>query len=514
MQEYENSINETQGFMNPDNVDVTKEKYYEDGPIQENPPIIKSIRFPIAGVCYYCALLSAVIMGLALLVTTILVGRSTIQSTGIMKYIETNIKTQLISDIQVVSSTSTCGEGYTSLNLAHWPGTQSGCYCKGIIFSDYIKTGTCSTKKKESNLNCWSVDSKNARDLTTFEGSAFCVKYLQNSTDYVYTSTCSSGYVSCGPYLCVRDDLSCPISSVTYSSTEPSTLPENSTSITLNGGAGYLILQNGYSSTPLLNLQVEFNGAPCLSAAQNPIKTTGEYYPLLKSKPTGCGTYGADTKSVLLTSESELDMYRENGVPVDSYLYLYSQYLDGGVAQLYARPRIELKQNSYCNSLDASMLENATGGASGIITSVYVCAIIMLVAVLIAGIATVVVKAKSPEKTFSIDRIGRAMRWPSLLVVLGFLIINIVMTALASSNTNKLQSQSAALQELSDANCFMDSAINQGATDFLSVPGKTIGIYYAAIVSLIFSIGSFVVVLVVSLINLNTYGLKLVEDDF
>ena len=497
----ENKYNETQGLIEPATADINQEKYYE-GSARER------LRYSIAGVCCWLLVTCAAIMGAALLITVSVVDKSTTQSTGIMEYIEINIKTPLISDIQVTSNTTACGSGYTSMSLVQWPGTETGCFCDNLVFSDSIKKNAC--RKKQ--VGCSTIDAEPPKNLTNFEGSIFCVKYLQPSTDYVFTPSCSSGYTSCGPSLCVKNGLSCPLINVTYSSTTPSDLPPNTTSIQLNGGAGYLILQSGYSSTPLLNLQIEFNGAPCLSATQHPLKSTGNYYPLIESPPTGCGTYGTDNKSVFLTSYSEEGMYGDNGIPVNSVLKLYGQYLNGSVAQLYSRPRIEVQQNSYCNQLNVTMFQEATDSVEGIISNVKTCGLILLIGGGAATIILAVIVAKI-VKSFSNYKVGLSIRWPIALVALGFISINVVMLAGARSNVRKLLAQKPALQELSDANCFINPMINQGATDFLSVPGKTIGIYYAVIVSLIVSILTSLPIVVVSGVYFRKLGFSLGLSD-
>mgnify|MGYP001174295962 FL=1 len=495
---------EGQRLLEPETgtADVKPETNYGTSPILEQQPETKSFIYTIAGVSYYLLLLSAAIIGVGLMITLLVVKNSANASTGIMEYIETNVKTSLISDIQVSSSTTTCASGYTALAIGQWGGTRNGCYCTGI--TETVRARKCSS----GSVNCKSVSSESAKDLTNYEGNVFCVKYLQNSTDYVYTDTCSSGYMSCGPYLCVKDGLSCPLINVTYSSTAPTSLPENSTYITLNDGTGYLTLLSGYSSTPLLNLQVELDGAPCLSSTMHPVNATATYYPLLETTPTGCGTYGTDTKSYLLTSESTVDMYEENSIPVDTVLKLYSEYLSGSTAQLYARSRVEFKQNSYCNSLDVSMLESVTDAVSGMFSSVYYCSLVLGVLGLFAAFAVGSYKHRT-KKSFLLDEAGRSLRWPMALIALGLLVVNVVLVVFAYSNVSKLQAQSTALQELSDAECFTDPMVNQGATDFLATPKNVAAIFEGTVASLIITAVCFPIILIASLMSFKRRGFKL-----
>lgn len=492
---------ETQRFINSNSMDLSRERRLEEPlPDPKRAPLVAKYGYPIAGACFYVFVLSPLIMGIYLALSSHNADSSTTHSIGIVNYIRTNVKTPLISDIQIASSATDCKSGYEPMTLGQWPGTETGCYCERHPKN---KKRTISSKLCTGELNtnfCHHVHSEPAKDLTSFQGNTFCAKYLEPSADYYYASFCTYGYTSCRPYLCVRDSLSCPLISATYSLNEPDALPANSTFIALNGGAGYLILQSGYSSTPLLDLHVEFNGAPCLSATQHPEKSDRYYYPLLKVTPQGCGKYGIDETAHLLVSYSEEEMYKENGIPVDTKLELYEKYLKGTTAQLYARQRLEMRESSFWNLLNTTAFEEAADDVHQTLSSVKIFSFILILGggfiAFGLGWRTIV-----PFKSYSVDKVGRAIGWSSVLVAGGVISYNIFMTLITKKNVDKLQAQFSSLEQYADSNYFTNSLINQGIEEFLTVPEKAVRIYSSVVFCLKVSIFTSIPVVIVPLVE-------------
>ena len=151
-----------------------------------------------------------------------------------------------ISDFQVIEKTSSglenvCPEDYEYLFIFTWPGTKSGCDCRGITKgvkkSDYqgkITTGTCSIAQITDG--CRIVPEVPGKQINSIGGKIYCIKrdldfsYHSKYDTNIYEKNCPKSMKNCGVIdtldyiLCIDEDLECPIKNL-FSSNEKSLLP-------------------------------------------------------------------------------------------------------------------------------------------------------------------------------------------------------------------------------------------------------------------------------------------------
>lgn len=53
---------------------------------------------------------------------------------GVINYIDRNLKSDIIIDLQIVDDDEDCGTNYSPLAIGEWPGTIKGCNCNGLSF--------------------------------------------------------------------------------------------------------------------------------------------------------------------------------------------------------------------------------------------------------------------------------------------------------------------------------------------------------------------------------------------
>lgn len=441
----------------------------------------------ITGFCAYVFCLSLFALSAIVLVKIYLLRNNSGDVTSVMSFIQTNIDTPPILDIKLATNNTNCPNSYEMLTLATWPGVEEGCYCVDTATKNYtLSVGSCESNSSffngENSRYCSSISAHDPIALKYWAGNSFCVKYMNSATnDYNYTDQCATGYKSCGAFLCVRSSLDCPITSVTYSETNNTTLTANQSLLALHEG-GYLILDSDYDETPLQTLQVEFNGAPCLVPEDHPVKS-GDYYPLLSESPSGCGTYGTDNYSSQVLSLTEKQFYDDNGMAsfIDLNTYGYSDYLSGSKAQLYSRSKVDFSDTTYCENIDPDYFSNAPSTVSKVLL---LCEVIFII-IGALGLVTVMylLCMKKGNRKTHIERIGKGIHWPLLLIVAAGLSLNFIAYFFGRTMFQDLESYQSFFNTLISKNCFKDLTLKNAVSSYNDIPESTRDIYPIIIAS-------------------------------
>lgn len=138
-----------------------------------------------------------------------------------------------IDKIHVVDKTSAenqnyCPEGFEYLFKFSWPGTKSGCNCKGITniknmadYEDNITIGSCSIT--QITQGCKMIPETPGKLIHSIYDKYYCIKrsknfnYKMNYKDKIFENECPRAMKNCGivdtlnNYLCVETEQQCPI---------------------------------------------------------------------------------------------------------------------------------------------------------------------------------------------------------------------------------------------------------------------------------------------------------------
>lgn len=363
---------------------------------------------------------------------------------------------------------SVCPGGFEELQLGQWPGTNNICHSSG---SDTFKT---EVKAKKCFNNYY--ESTPAQQFTKWKGSSICVKRvksIRNDTKY-----CPSGYTKCYSDLCVSGSL-CPITHLEFSD-----IPFDQTTTTGSVKTdfdSYLNFNRDQQKPPIGVLRVSMGtDSPCLDLNEYP---TQIYYPAMKEKPNGCLNYGVFPSYRRIDTDTSVDLLSVQPWSTEVMrLPLLNKTLETQSAYLTYVPRLELKNNVYCKSLDLGGLVH---GSSGLDSSSWEITMSLLVLV---GLVFILLRYY-PMDTEKQKMTALIIGWIATGIVFAF------GTMVISGMTSQTRSFLAEVQEMTNKECLLDQNVQKALTDYISINGSITSMLKAWIIGTILNLIWFVVAL-------------------
>ena len=499
--------------------------------------------------CFF--LVAAPVLAVIILLQVHSISSYTSQMTGVLSFVKRNLDTPPIVGIEVHPHDRMCSKGYTQLVLARWSGTQTGCYCANATaesnytlrpdecarsglryenpgtftqlqqgrpkknlagshnnvlaparYPDDGEAATMNMVQRTPQSKCQTIWSVSARNFTSWKDNAICVKYLHQDGDVLYKKNCPKNYRLCGDYLCINQRFNCPITSLDFTAKQPHSLKENTTLIKFHNQQGYIVARSEYKEPYLLGLEVEIDGASCLSDTQYP-KSKGRRYPLLKAIAKGCGPYGRDRGAYVIDRVGQESFFEENGMSavIHDVLRGYPDYIEHSDAVLVARQRTEIKRTDFCNSLNSGRFRDANTAMQSVNEVILACYIAILV--LMVSISCFMF-AMQKDRGFNLAYMGKNISWVLIAGALVIVAVNGKAFSLGNSRSQDLKEASSYFTTVQKHMCFEDSQIMHAIRHFTKVPSKTVELFgfvevsfYVALICLLFIlIGPLVRVLV------------------
>lgn len=251
--------------------------------------------------------------------------------------------------------------------------------------------------------------------------------------------------------------------------------------------------------SPITGFAITTDNLPCLASNRDPMPNSSLVYPLLNSKPTGCGTYGIDKDSMILDTLQEEELYIENGMTNHiETLPEYTDFIANNIEILSVRPRVRLNPSTSCFQLDLSDSDTISSKADSLIsTNVIFLALTAFLAIL--EIAIVFLFCSEQWKQWTPIAIAGLL----LLVGLQAGLLYVFNTSLQTEQTTA-QPLSDSMTNLANKKCFTNTAIS-GAINELS---SALPEYIAQSLSLVAKLSTAaLIMLVVEMILMIIYGI-------
>ena len=428
---------------------------------------------------------------------------------GSVSYFHSNLNAPLIADIQLAQNDTCDQEGYTLLILGRWAGTVEGCYCPNSV--DPLTQGTCSSQMKgvskypsflqikatEKNSqapssnpeksDCQPIYATPPQNLQNWGQNAFCVKYINQSTQVEFKTTCSAGFRSCGNNLCIASSVSCPITSISLESSIPTA---NNSSKVVNMTDGYLLLKSKSNEQPVVQFGVSFDGKPCLSSDLQPTTNSAEYYQLLRDVPKGCNKFGSDDGAVVLDKMDALTEYKENGIAFNSN---YGGSFSNIEAYLFYRQRYQIANSSECSVLNTNEFSSTGLGIQRLVDIVMGCAtIVLLLSVFLGMVAGLMANKKRGLNLF---HMGTGTNLLLFLGITAIIVSTVVGFWYGQEYYRSLQQQNELFNTLRSQQCVEDQQIQPVIQDFLIIPDRANLLYQFLRIALAVSVATYAGVL-------------------
>ena len=264
-----------------------------------------------------------------------------------------------------------CPDWFEELSLGQWAGTKPFCYGGHTI----------STTTPRKHCFDWH-ESIDAQQYTIWKRSSICVKKVASVTNN--TKTCPSGYTRCNKDLWVYGSL-WPITYFEFSST-PSDRNETTGSSKTNFGV-YLNFKREKQKLPVGVLRVSIGeDSPCLSMNEYSNQID---YAAIKEKGFGCLKYGVFPNYQRLDNDSAEHMFAlQPWSTKPMQLPEFNKTLAIQNAYLTYAPRLELKDDPYCKSVDLEWLVYGSGNleASSSTTTIFLWVIFLGLAYIAAKV--------------------------------------------------------------------------------------------------------------------------------
>lgn len=364
-----------------------------------------------------------------------------------------------------ITLASTCPEEYEELELGQWPGTDGFCYISNT------------TKRADQKGNCEDYfESIPAQHYTKWKGTSICVKRASkiiNDTD-----SCPSNYTTCNSHMCVYGSV-CPITHLEFSATP---FEQNETIGSANTSFGvYLNFKRDPQSTPIGLLQVSIGkDSPCLSVNEYSSQVD---HATIKVKGSGCPIYGAFPGYQRLDEDTAENMFSAQPFSAEVLrLPLFRKILQNQNAYLTYVPRLELKDESDCRSLD---LEALVYGSTNLYTSsVQTRIIIFDMSLLLIYMVLFVVIFYVQWKRQEAETEAGKTRMIFFLICCG--LAGIVITlgmVLISSKTSEARSVVDKIHDMVVKECFVQPGARKAVNDLYSINDSIPGIQTAWVVT-------------------------------
>lgn len=241
-----------------------------------------------------------------------------------------------VSDVE--SAGFECPTGKYSIITDEWPGTTTGCYCKGIFSNLYRK------QCDHDDYHCTEIFSINPIQFKKWRSTNLCGKrgpnYLRMKTANTKNG-CGANYQNCGvldtigQFLCYPNNIPCPYNYMKIE--DKNYVPPNDNKYTVvnlgnNGVEGKAVFSNGFTSNSIVNEFRVDDKTPCLSP---------EYKNLHHSPYVLETTYGYDKCS----NEIGGALFDESFKKVDSVSYNHLYHDNGIINILTSMPLFNEKYN-------------------------------------------------------------------------------------------------------------------------------------------------------------------------
>ena len=350
-------------------------------------------------------------------------------------------------------------------------------------FSSYVQA------KKSDDQKCHNIYPQPARNLSSWGQSTICAHYLDEEADVKYQKDCPEGYRSCADYLCVKNGKACPVTSVKYTAKRPVLGQVTAKVLPLGGDDGYLVVKSEHNELPLLSLEVEVNEKPCLSEHARP--EMEDPYPLLYGFQRGCGKYGNDNSSQVLTTDNEKEFYQDNGMEnmIVKNLTNYEQSIKDQYVLLVARPQIGFKNTAFCQTLQAGHFKEASSGIFGISKTVLGC----YIAVIAISVASFFCSCRYMSfSTKNMRHLGASKNYFLVLGATLVFVLNVIAYCIGKQHNEVVQGEQVYFQQLQKNDCFTSGGLTQAMTDFEKIPTEAMGLFTYVQVSLIATAAAYV----------------------
>ena len=478
------------------------------------------------------------ILSLVAMVKTLLLSTSSTSMVGVIQFIEQNIETPPISDIQLAAGRN-CPSEFQTLQIGTYPGTSTGCYCSGLSIKS-LRRGSCG--KKKSSRRSYLYFSEHENKLSEIQSEKLHAAFEKGALE-----TCASDEDDEEVHLYFEEEAlktiqieeqrldwadsvsdSLGICRTVYStSSAPLTAWKNTSFCATyyspsdykwaskSCGAGYQRCQQGLcirsglqcpitslsyivnannsrtlqivrntSEPVLLSLQVESDGQPCLSTNNRPKNANSYYYPLLNNIPTGCGNYGSDEGAATLDTQLELQLYRDNGLSNVLSLPKFTEYILDQQVSLFARPRIQFNTNiDTCLQLDSTYFEQAS---SGIDTAGKVVSFLTLFSMVFAGVSGIlalnILKGRNPLHLWEARKNLNIFAFLSVTVVMVLVLVTLLKLTAAEK---QVQSGAEYFNGIQNSQCFQNANYTSALIDFAKTPEAIGGLFLLSLITFI-----------------------------
>lgn len=200
------------------------------------------------------------------------------EANGLISYVIKNLKSNPITNLQVVSAQQDCPDDFIQTPIGNFSGTVTACWDPSSY--KYTQFGECTLHKQEVT-----VPAIAPYEFYTWKNNKFCIKRL--SQGYTQSdSFCSASYRKCGAFLCVPEDEPCPISHIE--------LQKDSNDNIINITA----TNNETSNSHLVFFDISLHALPCLSDLLWPLAYSMNTTLPLIQKPQGCKVTDEDSEKL------------------------------------------------------------------------------------------------------------------------------------------------------------------------------------------------------------------------
>lgn len=219
-----------------------------------------------------------------------------------------NWRQPIITDLKIVSNTTSCPDGYQSLNPYRWGGSSHGCNCIDALYikkkaegwSDII-SGYCTVD--QLLYGCSNIETTSSRDMPLwYDSMLLCGKAEKDETFekraslMESTGSCANGYQKCGSGDGFSEDRAfctaaskCPINSIVLSQTSPGANYQESVSFKTKKGDGYSLYWSRLekNTLPIVEWRVSEENI-CLNNENNYLSSKHSEYKLVNKERVRC----------------------------------------------------------------------------------------------------------------------------------------------------------------------------------------------------------------------------------
>lgn len=411
-------------------------------------------------------------------------GATSVEIGEALDYIKENIQADLITDIQLVSSSASCPDGYERIALSRWPGTFNGCDCP-----DSLSIGSC-----PEGSTCTSVQGIDPIQILTWDDVQWCATKVSIGENATISSPCGSGFKECWAGYCIKNTLQCPVTDVVL------------TEVAINGSSKsygtskYYTLFRQRGKTGIVDIALSNNNISCFSEGQSP--KGGTAYPLMRGYPAGgCEKYGFDNLFSAKLQASKLeDVLRENSFP-DAVFELpgYLDILQATNVFLVARRKISIGSNTECYNIDFTRADETSQQLENFDNGVNACSLIALFA---HAVVIIVIIGQGRHGDFKASAISFYSGFIIEIIVL------IILVVLARNSYVEIMENRDYFKNILKLNCFTVGQPNQVISDLIEYMTGNGGLMVdLAMALLIMSVSSYVFLLMVGLFVTRKKGL-------